>query len=208
MPEQRRLGGAFLVVFLLLLWVVWRADLKIRRQHTANLELAASAARAESAHRAKSEFLSNMSHELRTPLNAIIGFTDTMRQELFGPLGDKYRAYAGDIFDSASCLLSTVDQLLDMSLLFGEELDIDEEVFGLADIVRATLRKHGAAAAEKHIAVDLDGNILVSDVGPDSQIKAFSPAGPSTGSGQAKPVYTVGQKGGRPWSGNDQCTAV
>ena len=43
------------------------------------------------------------------------------------------------------------------------------------------------------IAVDLDGNIAVADMGPDSQVKAYTPAG--------KPAYTAGKKGGRPLRG-------
>ncbi len=53
---------------------------------------------AERASRAKSEFLANMSHELRTPLNAIIGFSDAMRSETLGEMGnERYLQYAEDI---------------------------------------------------------------------------------------------------------------
>ena len=45
---------------------------------------------AETANQAKSRFLANMSHELRTPLNAVIGFSDTMKAGIFGPLNEKW----------------------------------------------------------------------------------------------------------------------
>jgi len=114
--ETLLVGGAFFVVFLLLLWVVWRADLKIRWQHTENLELTASKARAESAHRAKSEFLSNMSHELRTPLNAIMGFSEAIRTGVYGPTGDpRYVEYAHDIHNSGQHLLNIINDVLDLA---------------------------------------------------------------------------------------------
>lgn len=71
---------------------------------------------AVAANQAKSAFLANMSHELRTPLNAILGFTDLMRQETFGALGNtRYRDYVHDIHDAGSILLSTLSDILDLS---------------------------------------------------------------------------------------------
>lgn len=71
---------------------------------------------AETASRTKSEFLANMSHELRTPLNAIIGFSELMKDEMFGPLGvASYREYAADIHDSGTHLLELINDILDLS---------------------------------------------------------------------------------------------
>lgn len=71
---------------------------------------------AEAANVAKSKFLASMTHELRTPLNAIIGFSDMMRQEVNGPLGDpRYVAYANDIEHSGRHLLAIINDILDMS---------------------------------------------------------------------------------------------
>ncbi|MBX3446867.1 MAG: HAMP domain-containing histidine kinase [Parvibaculaceae bacterium] len=79
-------------------------------------ELSRALLLAEQASQAKSEFLATMSHELRTPLNAIIGFSETMKLEMFGPLGHgKYADYAKDINESGAHLLDLVSDILDIS---------------------------------------------------------------------------------------------
>ena len=55
----------------------------------------------------------NMNHEVPTPLNAIVGFADIFKQELYGPLGDKYRAAAADIQTGAGHLLQLIDDIID-----------------------------------------------------------------------------------------------
>ena len=82
---------------------------------------------AAEASRAKSVFLANMSHELRTPLNAIIGFSDVMHQGVFGELGHpKYSEYVEDISRSAQHLLLLINDVLDISKIEAEKLDITE----------------------------------------------------------------------------------
>ncbi|MDJ0950856.1 MAG: PAS-domain containing protein [Alphaproteobacteria bacterium] len=137
-------------------------------------KLARSAALADAEALAKTKFLSNMSHELRTPLNAIIGFTDAMRQELFGPLGaEQYKAYADHVIESASSLLRIVEQTIEMSLLFQENLDIVEEELELADLISRTIQKYAKTTAEKRIAVGVsicaESPKLRADVGQITQ---------------------------------------
>ena len=68
---------------------------------------------AEIANNSKSEFLANMSHELRTPLNAIIGFSKTMHQQTFGPVGNqRYIDYSGDISHAGRHLLDIINDIL------------------------------------------------------------------------------------------------
>ncbi|MGY9106159.1 MAG: sensor histidine kinase, partial [Alphaproteobacteria bacterium] len=65
------------------------------------------------ANRSKDQFLANMSHELRTPLNAIIGFSDILKREALGPLGNKkYGEYADDINVSGERLLQIINDIL------------------------------------------------------------------------------------------------
>lgn len=97
--------------------------------------------RAETASRAKSEFLANMSHELRTPLNAVIGFSEILRDELFGPLGDsRYREYATDINDSGNHLLRIINDILDLSKAEAGKIDMVDEVIALSELFDSSTR--------------------------------------------------------------------
>jgi PAS domain S-box-containing protein len=95
---------------------------------------------AEKASRTKSHFLANMSHELRTPLNAILGFSDVMRMNLHGPLGDpQYDGYVRDIHSSASHLLEMITDILDLAKIESGQVDLNEEVVAVEMIVAACL---------------------------------------------------------------------
>jgi signal transduction histidine kinase len=125
-----------------------------------------------------------MSHELRTPLNAIIGFSDLMRREIKGPLGDEsYRGYAGDIQQSGHHLLSIINDILDLSkieagrfqLLF-EELDlndilgvcvrmIDERLQGAGlSLILQTLQEKTIVRADSRVMQQIILNLLSNAV--------------------------------------------
>lgn len=102
---------------------------------------------ADYANRSKSEFLANMSHELRTPLNAIIGFSEIIKDELFGKVGNpQYVEYAKDIYDSGELLLSLINDILDMSKIEAGKRDLSESVINVPRMVQACLRLVAARA--------------------------------------------------------------
>ncbi|HEY8189118.1 MAG TPA: PAS domain-containing sensor histidine kinase, partial [Micavibrio sp.] len=114
-------------------------DITMRKQMELSLHLAKE--QADSANQAKSTFLANMSHELRTPLNAIIGFSEMMMKETFGPLAnDKYTEYLGDIHLSARHLLEIINEVLDMSKIEAGRLELDEDIFDVAQLIQSVSR--------------------------------------------------------------------
>jgi len=111
-----------------------------RDQALRERRLEAERVAAEQQNAGKSRFLANMSHELRTPLNAIMGFSDIMRQRLFGPLGDRYAEYAELIHESGTHLLELINDVLDMSKIEAEKFELSIETFDARDAVSAVLR--------------------------------------------------------------------
>ncbi|TAL29960.1 sensor histidine kinase [Phenylobacterium sp.] len=111
-----------------------------REQFAREKRLEAERVTAEQQNAGKSRFLANMSHELRTPLNAIMGFSDIMRQRLFGPLGDRYAEYAELIHESGTHLLELINDVLDMSKIEAERFELSIEAFDARDAIAAVLR--------------------------------------------------------------------
>ena len=108
---------------------------------------------AEAASRVKSEFLANMSHELRTPLNAIIGFSDTMRSRLFGPMHARYEEYAGLINESGQHLLNLITDILDLSKIEAGKLVLDPRPVDLGESVASCLEMMRRRAEETGITL-------------------------------------------------------
>ncbi len=114
--------------------------------------------RAEEANQSKSEFLANMSHELRTPLNAINGFSDIMKKEMFGPLGDaRYKEYVNDILFSGQHLLSLINDILDMSKIEAGKMTLNTEPLIMSDMISQVIRIVRGRADENRLKLIYEG---------------------------------------------------
>ena len=90
----------------------------------------------ETASRHKSEFLANMSHELRTPLNAIIGFSQVLKERMFGELNPKQVEYVDDILGSGQHLLQLINDILDLSKVEAGRMELQPAVFSLPETLQ------------------------------------------------------------------------
>ncbi len=131
-------------------------DTQKKLKQTSN-DLTVALGVAAEASQAKSAFLASMSHELRTPLNAIIGFSDTMMLEIFGPIGERYKSYAGDIRQSGEHLLALINDVLDLSRLDAGQAELYEDNFDVAEMIAESLRMMVGQAGKAQI-------VLVTDV--------------------------------------------
>ncbi len=167
------LAASALVFLILLSWRLYSAtlamlehraekDLLIAELGTAKAISDESRRRAEAANLAKSRFLATMSHELRTPLNAILGFSQIIKNEVLGPIGnDSYKDYVGDIHDSGRHLLNLINEILDLSRIEAGRHELNEEPVDLAAVVADCHRLMQLKAKAKQITVrdDFDADL-------------------------------------------------
>ncbi len=106
---------------------------------------------AESANRAKSQFLANMTHEIRTPLNSILGFADIMRRGSVSP-GDTAE-YLEIIVNSGRHLVELVDEVLDVSRVETGRMEIDRQPCELRSVITEVVGLLSPKAAERETAL-------------------------------------------------------
>jgi signal transduction histidine kinase len=97
--------------------------------------------KAELDRRSKTEFIAYVCQEMRTALNNIIGFSQVMRDQLYGPIENrKYRQYSADIYKTGNTLLSHMQDLLTLSKIETGYIDLAEKPQDIAGVINKVLR--------------------------------------------------------------------
>jgi signal transduction histidine kinase len=126
----------------------------------------------EETSRHKSEFLASMSHELRTPLNAIIGFSEVLREEMFGQVNEKQAEYLDDIISSGNHLLSLINDVLDLSKVEAGQVELEVGPFSLREALERGVVMVREKATEEGVQVELSAGPEVDVVeGDERRIK-------------------------------------
>ncbi len=126
------------------------AELEQRVQQR-TLELVHARDEAESANRAKSEFLSRMSHELRTPMHAILGFGQLLQGDTALALAEPSRTHLREILRAGQRLLGLINELLDLERIEAGQLVLAPSAVEVAPLLQECLLASESLAARQRV---------------------------------------------------------
>ena len=131
------------------------ATFRLRAENEALAEnLARANVATAEAKRSKWTTLAHLSHELRTPMNAIMGFSQMMRDQIFGTLAERYRDYSSHIHDSGAHMLNLINTILDVSRAEAGQLTIEDVGIAPVDLIEECLQLVEYAAAAQRLTLE------------------------------------------------------
>lgn len=107
-----------------------------------------------SADRLRSEFVRHVSYELRTPLTNIMGFSDVLRNELYGPLNPRQHEYLEHISTESDALLNIVNDILDLAKLDAGIMELDIQQVDIADAMNYATERTKERLGERPVIIE------------------------------------------------------
>lgn len=107
-----------------------------------------------SADRLRSEFVRHVSYELRTPLTNIMGFSDVLRNELYGPLNPRQHEYLEHISTESDALLNIVNDILDLAKLDAGIMELDIQQVDIADAMNYATERTKERLGERPVVIE------------------------------------------------------
>jgi len=120
--------------------------------YESNLGLEKAKKAAESASKAKSEFLSTMNHELRTPLHVVVGYTDLLSKT---NLDEKQKTYIKSVLSGSSSLLNLIDDVLDFSKIESGKFNVDKEKMSLPLLIDEVANMFGQSISDNGVRFEV-----------------------------------------------------
>lgn len=122
----------------------------------------------EYANKVKSDFIACISHELRTPLNTIIAFSEVLKNQMFGPIGNiKYKEYSMDINSAGKKLIAIINDILDLSKIESGIMNICKTKSNINEIVKESIDLFYLEASENKICINYDLSLELPNVDID-----------------------------------------
>ncbi|WP_299443057.1 transporter substrate-binding domain-containing protein [uncultured Aquimarina sp.] len=137
----------------------------IIKQKTKELRIAKD--NAEESNRIKTNFIQNISHEIRTPMNGIMGFSELLKSGSLTP--EERKEYTEIIIDSGKDLITSMDNILEISILETKQSKIRFTEINLRELLQELVSEYNDKATEKKLVLHLENeipeekNIIVSD---------------------------------------------
>ena len=163
-----------IILLLIYIFCIIMIDLFIDRlfnwQDSVNSQLEQAIAEAFAAGKAKSQFFAQMSHEIRTPINAVIGMNEMILRECKDPTIIKY---ASNAHAASQALLSLINDILDLSKLESEKMELIEETYQLDELIRNLINmiKFRAEKKKLEFRVHVNANIPNELCGDSTRIR-------------------------------------